>query len=321
MTKVTVIIPNYKNIAFIKDCLKSLENQNYAFEIIIVNNSSQDGSNEYIKNDHPEITLIENNENLGFATAVNQGIKASKSEYVFLLNNDTELDSNCISYLIKCIDKDKNIFAVSSKIIQYHDKSKMDDAGDEYTIFGFTKRVGYGKSPELYNKEREIFSACAGAALYRTSVFDEIGLFDTNFFAYMEDIDISYRARIYGYKCIYCPQAIVYHIGSASSGSKYNKFKIRLAARNNVYVPFKNMPWPQLALNFVFLLIGYFIKYLFFIRKGYGSVYLDGLKEGFNSYRKLEKVKYSNRNFINYLKIQWILIKNTLKFINIWGKA
>ena len=315
MTRVTVIIPNFNGKNILQECLKSLKNQDIPFEVIIIDNASQDGSVDYIKKHYPYFTLIENKKNLGFAAAVNQGIKDSKSEYIFLLNNDTQLDPNCISNLLKCIKKDENIFAVSSKMIQYHDRNKMDDAGDEYTILGWTKRVGYGKSPDLYHYERETFSACAGAALYRRNVFDEIGFFDENFFTYMEDVDISYRARIQGYKCIYCPQAIVYHVGSAASGSRYNEFKIRLAARNNVYVPFKNMPWPQLTVNFLFLLTGYLLKYLFFLRQGHGSIYLEGLNEGFNSFKRLEKVKYTPDNFTNYLKIEWLLIKNTIKFI------
>ncbi len=105
-------------------------------------------------------------------------------------------------------------------MVQYQNRDKIDDAGDEYTILGWTKRVGYNKSSNNYNHQREIFSACAGAAIYRKSVFDKIGLFDENFFAYMEDVDISYRARIHGYKCIYCPEAVVYHRGSGTSGSQ-----------------------------------------------------------------------------------------------------
>lgn len=315
MLNVTVIIPNYNGKNFLKEVLQSLNNQNHPFEVTIIDNASSDGSVNYIKENYPQFKIIENKENLGFAAAVNQGIKASKSEYIFLLNNDTELESSCISNLITCIEKDENIFAVSSKMIQSHDRNKVDDAGDEYTIFGWTKRVGYGRSHDLYNQEREIFSACAGAALYRRSIIDEIGLFDENFFAYMEDVDISYRARIRGYKCIYCPNAVVYHIGSGSSGSRYNEFKIRLAARNNIYVPYKNMPWPQLAVNSIFLITGYLLKYLFFLRQGYGSVYLSGLKEGIKSLRRIEKTDYSNKFFTNYLKIEWLLIKNTIKSI------
>lgn len=315
-TRLSIIIPNFNGKHFLKKCLDSIRKQDYSFyEIIIVDNDSSDGSSEYIKENYPKITLIQNKENLGFAAAVNQGIRVSKSEYVFLLNNDVELEAGCISSLLKCIEKDENIFAVASKMVQYSDRNKIDDAGDEYTLLGWTKKVGDGKSPDLYKEEREIFSACAGASLYRRSVFNEIGYFDENFFAYMEDVDISYRAKIWGYKCVYCPDAVVYHWGSGTSGSRYNEFKIKLAARNNVYVPYKNMPWPQLLLNILFLFIGYFIKYLFFLRQGHGSIYLAGLKEGLNSLGKLEKVKYENSNFTNYLKIEMTLIKNTVKFV------
>ena len=315
-TTLSIIIPNFNGKQFLKTCLDSISKQNCSsYDIIIVDNASSDGSVQYISENYPEFALIQNEDNRGFAAAVNQGIMISSSEYIFLLNNDVELEPVCISNLLKCIEKDENIFAVSSKMVQYKDRSKMDDAGDEYTILGWTRKVGDGKSPELYNAKRETFSACAGAALYRKSILDEIGCFDENFFAYMEDVDISYRARIWGYKCVYCPEAVVYHIGSGTSGSKYNEFKIKLAARNNVYVPYKNMPWPQLALNVIFLLAGYFIKYLFFFRKGQGNIYLNGLKEGFSSLGKLEKTKYENKNFINYLKIEWFLVKNTVKFI------
>jgi len=146
----TVIIPNYNGKHFLKECFQSLKSQNCQFEVIIIDNASQDGSADYIRENYPEFKLIENTANLGFATAVNQGIKVSNSDYIFLLNNDVYLETDTISNLIKCIKTDENIYAVSSKMIQYHDRTKMDDAGDEYTILGWTKRVGYGKSPEKY---------------------------------------------------------------------------------------------------------------------------------------------------------------------------
>jgi GT2 family glycosyltransferase len=311
----TVIIPNYNGKPFFKKCFESLKNQNHPFHTIVVDNASQDGSADYIRINYSEFTLMENHENLGFATAVNQGIKASNSEFVLLLNNDVQLEPEAISNLLKCIKKDENIFAVSSKMIQYNDPTKMDDAGDEYTILGWTRKVGYGKSPDAYTNEREIFSACAAAAVYRRNIVEELGYFDENFFAYMEDVDISYRARINGYKCFYCPQAVVYHVGSSTSGSRYNEFKIRLAARNNVYVPYKNMPLPQLIINAIFLLLGFLVKYIFFQRQGYGNIYLNGLKEGFKSLKKINKVRYSNKNFKHYFIIEWVLIKNTLQYM------
>jgi GT2 family glycosyltransferase len=315
MTLLTVIIPNYNGKLYLNDCLKSLDGQNCSFDVIIIDNGSDDGSVKFIKENFPEFSLIENRDNLGFSVAVNQWIRAVKTEYVFLLNNDTVLEPDCISKLLNCISKDESIFAAASKMIQFHDRSKLDDVGDEYTILGWTKKVGDGKSVNLYTNEREIFSACAGAALYRRSVFDRVGYFDENFFAYMEDVDISYRARIYGFKCMYCPDAVVYHHGSGTSGSRYNEFKIRLAARNNVYVPYKNMPWPQFYVNIIFLLLGYFIKYLFFLRRGHGRFYLDGLMEGFNSLDKVGKIEYTNNHLVNYFKIEWFLLMNTFKLL------
>jgi GT2 family glycosyltransferase len=312
---VSIIIPNYNGINFINECLDSLEKQDSFFEVIIVDNGSNDGSVDFIRENYPEYNLIENQENLGFSKAVNQGLKLVATDYVFILNNDVVLERDCINNLLNCIQSDDNIFAVASKMIQYDNKCKLDDAGDEYTLLGWTRKVGDGKSINLYNDKRETFSACAGAAIYRRNVFDSIGFFDENFFAYMEDVDISYRAKIHGYKCIYCPDAIVYHHGSGTTGSRYNEFKIGLAARNNIYVAYKNMPWPQFYLNIVFLLLGFFIKYLFFIRRGQGKFYLEGLKEGFNSLDKVEKITYKSSNLVNYFKIEWILIRNTFKIV------
>lgn len=315
--KVSIIIPNYNGLEFLEKCFLSISTQSYheKLDIIVVDNGSDDGSIQFIEQRYPDYHLIQNKENLGFAAAVNQGIKSSDADYIFLLNNDVVLDDKCISNLLECMEREENIFAVASKMIQYHVRNKIDDAGDEYTLVGWTSKVGDGKSADLYNNEREIFSVCAGAGLYRRSVFNLIGYFDENFFAYMEDVDIGYRARIFGYISVYCPKAIVYHIVSGSTGSRYNKFKIRLAARNNVYVPYKNMPWPQLLLNFIFLVIGYFIKYLFFIRKGHGNDYIGGLKEGITSLDRINKIKYKNERFTNYVRIEWLLIKNSLKYI------
>jgi len=167
MTDLSIIIPNFNGKHFLKLCLESLKVQHDPFDVIIVDNGSTDGSVRFVKDNYPDYTLIENKENLGFSAGVNQGIKASSSEYVFLLNNDTELESNCISNLRECIEEGDDIFAVASKMIQSHDRSKLDDAGDEYTILGWTRKTGDGKSSNLYRKGRDIFSACAGAALYR----------------------------------------------------------------------------------------------------------------------------------------------------------
>lgn len=325
--EISVVIPNYNGNKFLKGCLDSLkEEKTHKLQIILVDNASIDSSIEIFKsyleknNENIEYHLIANNSNLGFSKAVNQGIELAVSlgsEYVCLLNNDVKIDFNFFNRLFNAINNDKEIFSVSSKMLQYDSPDLIDDAGDEYTLLGWTKKSGDGldKSITRYSKPREIFSSCAGAALYRTSILNEIGYFDENFFAYMEDVDIGYRARIFGYKNVYSPDAIVYHIGSGSSGSKYNEFKIPLAARNNIWVIYKNMPWPQIILNIGFLAIGFLIKYIFFIRKGYGDLYLKGLKEGIKNRNKIKKTEFKRNNLKNYFKIQWRLIINTFKLI------
>lgn len=125
-----------------------------------------------------------------------------------------------------------------------------------------------------------IFSACAGAAIYRKELLEKIGLFDEAHFAYLEDVDVGYRANLYGYRNLFAPDAVVYHAGSAVSGSRHNPFKVELTARNNLYLIYKNMPPLQLLINLPFLLLGILIKGVYFGRKGMGKSYLSGLKKG-----------------------------------------
>ena len=324
--KVSVVTPNYNGVKFLNSYFETLLIQSrFIEEIIIIDNASTDGSVEFIEEfirspNYPiDIILVKNDENLGFAPAVNQGIELAKSEYIYSVNNDVELEWNALEEIIKAMDESielgENPFSFQSKMIQHHNRKLIDDAGDEYTILAWTKKIGDGKPVERYNEKREIFSSCAGAALYRKSVLDEIGLFDEDFFAYVEDIDLSYRAQIYGYKNYFCPNSIVYHYGSATSGSRYNEFKIKLAARNNVFLIYKNFPIIQKIINFIFLFIGFAIKYIFFVRKGYGSLYLEGIKEGLRERKKLNKTPFLSKNWKNYFKIEWELIKNIFAYL------
>lgn len=316
--QVSVVTPNYNGEKFLKAFFDSL-NQDCEFigELIIVDNGSRDGSKDYIKNysfNFP-VNLIENSENLGFAPAVNQAIRQSKYDYIFSINNDTEIKKGSIKALIDLITSSEDIFSVQAKMLQYDNKELIDDVGDEYNLLAWTKKTGENHKSSDYVEVKDIFSSCAGAAMYKKSVLNEIGMFDDNFFAYMEDVDLAIRSRIYGYRNLLCPQAIVYHIGSATSGSRHNDFKVKLAARNNVWVVYKNLPIPLKILNFIFLFLGFLIKYIFFLKKGFGSTYLAGIKEGLNTRSKINKVKFNSKNTKNYFKIEYRLIINTLKFL------
>lgn len=311
--EVSIIIPNYNNVDLLKELLGSLDNVKTPFDVIIVDNNSQDDSVSYIKENYPQIRLIVNDENRGFAKAVNQAIRLSDKPYLFLLNNDTVVFEDTLDELLGTIKSNPMIYAVSSKMIQYDNPELIDDAGDEYTLLSWSKKRGNNRDVSTYTRDCEVFGACAGAALYRKDCLDEIGLFDEDFESYVEDMDLSFRARMYGYISYYCADARVYHHGSATTGSRYNPFKVRISARNNIYLIYKNMPLWMLIVNFIFILIGIVIKYIFFHRKGYSTYYLEGIKEGLTTRKKLHKTEIKSHK--NMLKIEWLMIKNTVGYI------
>lgn len=319
IAKTTVVIPNYNGIKYIDACVASLYKGGSVPEIIVVDNHSEDGSLELVKEKYPKVRLIEFAENKGFSAAVNAGIKAADTEYVLLLNNDTVADGRMVTELEKALENDPGAFSAAAKMINLHAPDKLDGAGDFYCALGWAYARGKDKDRTSFNKTGRIFSACAGAALYRRKLFDNIGYFDENHFAYLEDIDLGYRANIYGYHNIYAPEAEVYHAGSAVSGSKHNPFKVRLSARNSIYLIYKNMPLFQILLNLPFLIPGYLIKWLFFTRKGMGKIYLKGILKGFSlSLSKTgreKKVRFSFKNLKNYFRIQGQLWFNIVRRI------
>ena len=317
--KSTVIIPNYNGIDYLKECIYSLrEQKNSNFQICVVDNGSEDGSVLWIKENYPGIQVIELRENTGFCHAVNVGIQASDTKYVILLNNDTVVLTDFVKFLEDSIEKAEDIFSVGARMLDMKEPKLLDGAGDLYCALGWAYARGKGREAVRYYKEREeIFSACAGAAIYRRDLFEEIGYFDENHFAYLEDCDIGYRAQIFGYKNYYEPKAMVYHAGSAATGSRYNDFKVKLAARNNVYLIYKNMPVSQIICNLPFLLPGFFIKYLFFVKKGLSKAYKEGILQGLSLCKeekgRKNKIKFQRKRVRNYLRIQWFLWKNTFE--------
>ena len=312
--EVTVIIPNYRGEKFIRDCLDSLRSQTYRdFDVIVADNHSGDGSAEIIENEYPEVRLIRLSDNFGFSRAVNEGIKVSDTPYVLLLNNDTRADERFVEKMHSAIIKDEKIFSVSSKMLQMMRPDRIDGAGDLYCALGWAFARGKDKKKDRYSKTCDVFASCGGAAIYRRKILDEIGWFDEFHFAYLEDVDIGYRARIMGYRNVYEPEAVVYHMGSGVSGSRHNDFKVRLSARNNMYVVMKNMPTLQIILNLPFLLLGFGVKAVYFILIGYGRAYLSGIKRGYILCKEGRKYPYSSRNFKNYVRIQLELWLNIVR--------
>lgn len=314
MQEVSVVIPNYNGIAYLDGVLASLEHQTLKdFEVIVVDNGSTDGSTSFIAGNYPWVHVIGLPDNFGFSKAVNEGIYASRAPYVLLLNNDTEVETNFVEEMLLAIKRHKKAFSCSARMIQFFDRDRLDDAGNYYNALGWAFARGKGRDIHTYEKEEKIFAACAGAAIYRKKIFEKIGYFDEEHFAYLEDTDVGYRARIYGYENWYAPKAKVYHVGSGTSGSRYNQFKTRYSSRNNVYLIYKNMPILQIILNLPLLVCGFAIKILFFFMKGMGREYLAGIKNGMQISKRDRKVPFSMKNLPNYGKIQIELWVNMIR--------
>jgi GT2 family glycosyltransferase len=316
MESIAVIIPNYNGQKYLTDCLKSLRKQTYrGFKVIMVDNGSTDGSISLVQRDFPEVEVIALPDNTGFANAVNVGIKATQAEYVFLLNNDTICEEGVIAALVGVLDKKPAVFSVQAKMLQIKEPHLIDDAGDYYCALGWAFAPSKDKDNSKYSKRINVTSACAGAAMYRRQVFEEIGYFDEEHFCYLEDVDVGYRARLYGYSNVMEPGAIVYHVGSASSGSRHNAFKVELTAANNLYLIYKNMNALQIIINLPLFLTGVIIKHVFYMKKGLGKAHLKGLSKGFSKIitNSDKRVTFGGRQIANSFLMQLELWVNCIR--------
>ncbi len=317
--KVTVIIPNFNGMAFLPGCIESLRRQNFRqFDILVVDNGSSDGSAEWLE--EQGIRTLRLAENQGFAGGVNRGIEACDSEYVILLNNDTQVLDGFVSELVRGIEESERLFSVGAMMIRADDHTKIDSAGDGLTVLGWAYQRGADQDVTMHLSERDVFATCAGAAIYRKRILDEIGLFDEMHFAYLEDIDICYRARLAGYFSRYCPTARVYHLGSATTGSKYNPFKVRISARNNVYLMYKNQSDIQLALNAPAIAAGCLIKAAFFLKKGFLKDYISGIREGMATVKRCRRAPKPCHGAVTYAAVQWELLMYTFEYCKAYAQ-
>ena len=372
--RVNIVIPNWNGMKWLPECLQALFAQDFLeFDVTVIDNGSEDGSIDWMIQEYPQINLIRNESNRGFAVAVNQGIAATQAEYVVLLNTDTKPRKNWLRLLVEYMDKaDANLGAVASKMLLYSNESLIENAGDILSWYGETLKRGYGENangggattvlpptpaPGLsgenvtsqkdatgredfptYNKkckdvgwetfptekkkskevgwetfptenvieksresgfaryekttalpptlapdvtgengfteDIEVFSVCAGAALYRRSCLDAVGGFDERFFAYLEDVDFGLRARILGYRSEYVASAQILHHGHASGLKKASY--VRLVARNRILLFFKNIPANLLWRNVHRLLYG---QWYFMLVYRHPLAYLRGVIE------------------------------------------
>lgn len=274
MTSIAVIIVNWNGKKFIAECLDGLRRQRWRdFSITLVDNGSVDGSRELVQENYPEVKLIGLAENVGFAAANNMAIKATDSDYVALLNPDTVAEAGWLENLVKALEKHPAAGMTASKMLLYGHPDIIDRAGDVYTRAGTALLEGRGQPAGRYSRQKEVFGACAGAALYRRRMLDAIGLFDEDFFLLYEDVDLSFRAQLQGYKCLYVPQAVVFHKASSSIGDD-TPVSVYYSHRNLEWVFIQNMPAGLFKKTLIPHLLYDLAAFLFFIGRGRGGDFI-----------------------------------------------
>jgi len=280
---VTVIIVNWNGGILLKECLFRLMNQSYtATRILVMDNGSTDGSEKFAEQ-ISGITLRHLGNNLGFAAANNRAIEECDTDFVVLLNPDAFAEPNWLEQLVHAAQKNPNVAAFGSRQLVHGKPDTLDGIGDIYHISGLVWRNGYGRTQsEADQVTKEIFSPCAGAVLYSREALLKVGGFDEDFFCYVEDVDLGFRLRLAGYKSIYVPEAVVHHVGSASTGGQHSDFSIYHGHRNLVWTFIKNMPGILLWVLLPVHLILNIVSICYFSILGKGSVILrskwDALK-------------------------------------------
>ncbi len=244
MQKPYVIVPNWNGKDGLRACLDSLQAQTLAAHIIVVDNGSIDGSIELLEAEYPDIELIRHTVNKGYAGGVNPGFRRAIEDdapYAAPFNNDAVADTDWLKKLVEHLDAHPEIGIAACKVLTA-DGQGIDSTGDQFTVWGLPFPRGRGESDiNKYDGQTEIFGASGAASLYRVKMLEAVGLLDEDFFAYYEDVDLSFRAQLAGWKVDFVPEAFVYHEISTTS-NRIKGFTTYQTLKNLPMLLFKNVP-------------------------------------------------------------------------------
>lgn len=302
MMKLNIIIPNYNGRHFLSACLHSLKKQTFTdFDVTVVDNASFDDSVQWLCENYPDVHIISLSENMGFAKAVNTGICHTKNPYIMVLNNDAILAPDCISHLMYTMGKSPKTFSAGANILTLKSPHLTDTTGDFYSMQGYAFCRNQGLKPSRQNSST-VFTNCGCAVIYRRSLLRRVGLFDNSFFAYLEDVDLGFRARRLGFQNVHCPNAVVYHYGSGTTKTKYTSFKVYHSARNNIWLRKKNLTKFQRFLHAPFFIAGTIGKYIYFRKYHLHTCYRNGIVNGLRTNPAVTKP-----NFLSFCRTEpWI---------------
>ncbi len=311
-TTVSAIVVNYEGRKCIADCLSSLLTQSRPPDsVIVVDNSSTDGSAELVEEAFPEVDLIKLPDNVGYPAACNLGMEKSRSDLVAILNNDIILDSRWLETLLNHTAEPWDFWA--SQILTADEPRTIDSAGDGMAVVGSAYKIGNGDAPGSFPNPHEVFGPCAAAALYRRTMMEELGGFDEDFFLIYEDADLSMRARLRGHRCLYVPDAIVFHRVNQSIGT-YSHNYVFYGHRNSECLFWKNMPTTLLIRYFPERCLFNFLAFAYFTYHRRAGAFLAGKIDFFRCLprllRKRKEVqagrRLSNREIRQFLDPNWL---------------
>jgi len=315
LNKISIIIVNWNGRKLLSECLDGLRQQTYQeFSVILVDNGSNDGSIDFVNRNYPEVQTIALPKNVGFSAANNIALKTVQTKYVALLNNDTVPHSLWLKSLVEELESHPEAGFAASKMLLYDDPETIDRVGDTYTRAGTGLLRGRGESGSKYNKQEWIFGACAGAALYRTLMLNDIGFFDEDYFLLYEDVDLSFRAQLKGYRCLFVPEAVVCH--KASSSIVYDSpISVYFSHRNLEWVYIKNMP-SDLILKTIWLHTIYDIAAFFFFATN-GRI-KEFIKAKWDALKGLKRILKKRRQILRNRRVDddyiWGLLDRELFF-------
>lgn len=281
VSSVAVVIVNFNSGLLLGQCLHAVQVQTVRpARVIVVDNASTDESAPIARNAPSPCDLLALHENIGFAAANNEGIRhAIGCEWVALLNPDAFPEPDWLEALLGAARAHPEFSFFASQQRLADDPSRLDGAGDEYSVAGLAWRRGHGRpASTLTDESREVFSPCAAAALYRRDALLAVGGFDESFFCYFEDVDLAFRLRLAGHRCLYVPRALVRHVGSASSGPR-SDFATYHGHRNLVWTFVKDMPGPLLLVYWPLHLLLTAISVIWLWRRGQGRVVLRAKRD------------------------------------------
>jgi GT2 family glycosyltransferase len=323
--EITVIVVNWNGKHFLGTCLSALRQQTFRnFETILVDNGSTDGSQEYVLENFPEVRLISLGENRGFTGGNIAGWREARGNLIALLNNDTEVHPRWLEAIYEASLAYPEAGSFACKMLMFDHRARIDNCGFDLGGTGATVNLGRGEldGPE-WSRPREVFGACGGAAVYRRKMLEKVGFLDDDFFMTFEDVDLAFRARLHGYRCIFVPGAIVYHHLHGTMRN-YSARQVYFSQRNNEFVYFKNMPFELLVRCAPRRLLYEVGACLYFLLLGQGRPFLAAKIDVFRDFKALlrKRRRVQKSRSVSVEELRAVICRDSIvsEFKRIWPK-